>query len=321
VLILQNVYDWGMKNNKNLNPYHFPYLLLTLAVLFWSGNFIVGRAVRADIPPVALAFWRWTCASLLVFFFAWPHLKHDLPVMRRHWPILILLSVIGVASFNTLVYTGLQWTIALNAFLMQAMMPVLIVALSFLLFREKISGRQTFGVVLSLAGALVIIFQGKASALFSFSLNQGDILIFMAVVCYAGYSVLLRKRPSLHPLSFLGITFMIGSLLLLPFYLWETCTLRSIHFDRSTLLAVGYVAIFPSIVSYFCFNRGVELVGANRAGLFMYLMPAFGSLMAIIFLGESFHWFHGAGILLIATGILLATGPDNPLFRFMRKQG
>ena len=304
-----------MKKNKNRSLYHFPYLLLTLAVFFWSGNFIVGRAMRASIPPIALAFWRWTCASLLVSFLAWPHLKRDLPMVKRHWPILTLLSILGVASFNTLVYTGLQRTIALNAFLMQSMMPVLIVAMSFLLFREKISGRQTFGVVLSLAGALVIIVQGNIGALLSFSLNRGDILIFMAVVCYAGYSVLLRQRPSIHPLSFLGVTFIIGSLILLPFYLWETLTLRPIHFDRSTLMAVGYVAVFPSIVSYFCFNRGVELVGANRAGLFMYLMPVFGSLMAILFLGESLHGYHGAGILLIVSGILLATGSNSPLFR------
>ena len=310
-----------MKKNKNLSLYHFPYLLLTLAVLFWSGNFVVGRAVRADIPPIALAFWRWTCASLLVVFLAWPHLKPDLPMVKRHWPILTLLSILGVASFNTLVYTGLKWTIALNAFLMQAMMPVLIVALSFLLFREKISGRQNLGVVLSLGGAMVIIVQGDINTLLSLSLNQGDILIFMAVVCYAGYSVLLRRRPPMHPLSFLSVTFMFGALLLLPFYLWETFTLRPINFNRSTLLAVGYVAVFPSIVSYFCFNRGVELVGANRAGLFMYLMPVFGSLMAIGFLGESLHWYHGAGILLIASGILLATGSNNPLFRLMRNRG
>ena len=310
-----------MKKNKNLGLYHFPYLLLTLAVLFWSGNFVVGRAVRADIPPIALAFWRWTCASLLVVFLAWPHLKPDLPMVKRHWPILTLLSILGVASFNTLVYTGLKWTIALNAFLMQAMMPVLIVALSFLLFREKISGRQTLGVVLSLGGAMVIIVQGDINTLLSLSLNQGDILIFMAVVCYAGYSVLLRRRPPMHPLSFLSVTFMFGALILLPFYLWETFTLRPINFNRSTLLAVGYVAVFPSIVSYFCFNRGVELVGANRAGLFMYLMPVFGSLMAIGFLGESLHWYHGAGILLIASGILLATGSNNPLFRLMRNRG
>ncbi|MFH0787958.1 MAG: DMT family transporter [Pseudomonadota bacterium] len=296
-----------MKKNRGLNLYHFPYLLLTLAVLFWSGNFIVGRAVRADIPPIALAFWRWTWASLILFFWAWPHLKRDWKIVRQNGPILILFSITGVASFNTLVYTGLHFTIALNAFLMQAMMPVLIVFMSYLLFGEKLTGRQTIGVALSLVGALIIIIQGNPEILLSLSLNQGDLLIFVAVMCYAGYSVMLRKRPSIHPLSFLVVTFIIGSLILLPGYLWETLTVRPVPFNRSTFLAVGYVAIFPSIVSYFCFNRGVELVGANRAGLFMYLMPVFGSLLAIAFLGESLRWFHGAGVILIAAGIVLVT--------------
>jgi drug/metabolite transporter (DMT)-like permease len=296
-----------MKKDRRLSLYHAPYLLLTLAVFFWSGNFILGRAVRAHIPPVALAFWRWTIASLLLSVFAWPHLKRDWKMVTRHWLILTIFSFLGVASFNTLVYTGLHWTIALNAFLMQSMMPVMIVALSFLIFREKITRLQTIGVALSLAGALVIIVQGNLNLLLSLSLNQGDLLIFIAILCYAGYSVLLRRRPVIHPLSFLWVTFILGSLFLLPFYAWETVAIRSIRFNRSTLLAIGYVSVFPSIVSYFCFNRGVELVSANRAGLFIHLMPVFGSIMAMAFLGESLRWFHGVGILLIASGILLAT--------------
>ena len=296
-----------MKKNIRLNIFYSPYLLLTLAVLFWSGNFIVGRAVRADVPPVALAFWRWTGASLLVLWPAIPHLKRDWNTVRKNLPILLLLSAIGIASFNTLLYIGLQWTIALNAFLMQSIMPVLIVVMSFLIFREKITAIQAIGVVISLIGAFIIIMQGDLKMLSSLSMNRGDVLIFIAVISYAGYSVMLRKRPSIHPLSFLAVTFIIGSLLLLPLYLWETFTMRSISFNRPTLLAISYVAIFPSIVSYLCYNRGVELVGANRAGLFIHLMPVFGSIMAIIFLGESLRWFHGAGIVLIALGIMLST--------------
>ena len=284
-----------------------PYLLLTLAVFFWSGNFIVGRAVRADMPPVALAFWRWAVASVLVFFLARPHLAGDRHRMRGHWPVLILLSLLGVATFNTLVYTGLQWTIALNAFLMQSMMPVLIVALSFLIFRETITPVQALGIAISLAGAVTIIARGDPGVLLSLSVNRGDILVFVAVVSYAGYSVMLRKRPPIHPLSFLAVTFAVGTLVLLPFYLWEALLVRGFSVTIQVLLAVGYVAVFPSIVSYFCFNRGVELAGANRAGLFLHLMPVFGSLMAVLFLGESLEWFHGVGIGAIALGIVLAT--------------
>jgi drug/metabolite transporter (DMT)-like permease len=284
-----------------------PYLMLTLAVFFWSGNFIVGRAIRADMPPVALAFWRWTVATVLVFLLARPHLHGDRHRMRGHWPVLILLSVLGVTVFNTLVYMGLQWTIALNAFLMQSLMPVLIVLLSFLLFRERITSVQALGVFCSLSGAVTIIARGDPEALLSLSVNRGDLLVFLAVGSYAGYSVMLRKRPPIHPLSFLAVTFSAGTMVLLPFYLWEAFLVRGFEITTEVVLAVGYVAVFPSIVSYFCFNRGVELAGANRAGLFLHLMPVFGSLMAMVFLGESMEWFHGAGIGAIALGIALAT--------------
>ena len=177
-----------------------PYLLLILAVFFWAGNFIVGRAVRADVPPVALAFWRWFIASILVTIPAWRHLPGDLALLRRGWLTVLLLSIAGIASFNTLLYIGLQYTIAVNALLLQSLMPVLIVALSFLYFRERISAVQAGGVVVSLAGAVVIIGQGSLDALLSLSINRGDVLVFIAVVGYAGYSIGLRKRPAVNPL-------------------------------------------------------------------------------------------------------------------------
>ena len=296
-----------MPKNSIAKFYDFPYLLLILAVFFWSVNFIVGRAVRLDVPPVGLAFWRWSGASLLILLPALRHLKHDWRPALQSLPIVLLLSATGVAVFNTLVYIGLQHTIVINAVLMSSMMPVLIVGMSFLLFREKIYRLQALGIVLSLAGALSIILKGDPALLGSLSINQGDLLIFIAVICYAGYSVMLRRRPAIHPLSLVAITFVIGSAMLLPFYLWESVAVRPMRWDATTVGAVCYVAIFPSIVSYLCFNRGVELVGANRAGLFLHLMPVFGSLMAIAFLGESLRWYHGTGIALIALGIVLAT--------------
>lgn len=284
-----------------------PYLLLILATLFWSGNFVLGRAVRADVPPIGLAFWRWAGGSILIIGFAWPHLKRDWPLIRRHWKFILLLAILGVTLFNTLVYTGLQFTTAINALLMQSTMPVLIVLMSYLFYRETVTPVQTVGVLLSLAGVLVIVGQGNLAMLLGLSLNLGDLLIFIAVAGYAAYSALLRQRPPLHPLSLIAATFIAGAVVLLPFYLWEHTTGRTVSFDRVTLLTIGYVAIFPSILAYLCFNRGVELAGANRAGLFIHLMPVFGSIMAILFLGERFQWFHGFGILLILIGILLAT--------------
>ena len=295
-----------MPKNSVTKFYDFPYLLLILAVFFWSVNFIVGRAVRLEVPPIGLAFWRWSVASLILFFPALRHLKRDWKQARKNIPVILLLSATGIATFNTLVYMGLQRTIVINAVLMQSMMPVLIVAMSFLFFKEKIYGLQALGIALSLCGALSIILKGDPSLLGSLSVNHGDLLIFIAVFSYAAYSVMLRRRPAIHPLSFVAITFGIGSAMLLPFYLWESYAIRPMHWDATTVAAVCYVAIFPSIIAYAFFNRGVELIGANRAGLFMHLMPVFGSIMAIAFLGESLRWYHGSGIGLIALGIVLA---------------
>jgi len=291
-----------MKNIKDR-----PYLLLILAVLFWSGNFILGRAFHSEIPPVALAFWRWVGAAILVTLPALPHLRRDRHALVEQWPVILLIATLGIAVFNTLVYSGLQYTEAINAFLLQSLMPVLIVLLSFMIFRERVTKLQSVGILVSLCGAVTIIARGDASILLSLSINRGDLLVFTAMACYAGYTVMLRKRPHVHPWAFLATTFWIGALLLIPFYLWETLTVATLDPNPTNLMVIGYVIVFPSIVSYLCFNRSVELVGANRAGLFIHLMPVFGSLMAVFFLGESFCWYHGVGILLIGAGIYLAT--------------
>lgn len=284
-----------------------PYLLLTLAVLFWAGNFILGRAFHADIPPVALAFWRWLGAAVLISWPALPYLRRDRAALCKAWPAVLLLAMFGIAAFNTLAYTGLQTTQAINAFLIQSLMPVMIVLLSFLLFRERVTPLQTVGIVVSLSGAVMIITRGELANLWTLSVNRGDFLIAAAIACYACYSVLLRKRPQAHPLAFICTIFWLGTLMLLPLYLWETCYVAVMQVKPTSLMVIGYVMVFPSIVSYLCYNRGVELVGANRAGLFIHLMPVFGSVMAVIFLGETFRWFHGAGVLLIGVGIYLAT--------------
>lgn len=190
---------------------------------------------------------------------------------------------------------------------MQTTMPLIIIAISYGLFRDTISLKQVFGIVFALIGAIFIIIRGDWQTLATLSLNPGDLWIFLAVVCYATYSSLLRSRPAIHPFSFLAVTFALGSLLLLPLYLWENLNGRIMSLNLVTALSVGYVAIFPSILAYLGSNRGVELVGANRAGLFIYLMPLFGSIMAMVFLGETLQFFHAIGMSLILVGILLVT--------------
>ena len=283
------------------------YLLLVLAVLFWSANFVVGRAFAAIIPPVALAFWRWVGASLLVLPLALPHLGRDLPLLLRYWPRMLLLAAIGVSTFNTCAYIGLQTTTAIHGVLLQSAMPVVILVFTFLFFREKPRLAQILGVVLSLAGVLAIITEGRPQMALDLALNTGDVWILAAILAYAAYSSLLRLRPPVHPLSFLAASFVLGTLILVPFYLLELASGRVLTLDAPTAAVIAYVAIGPSFLSYLFYNRGIELLGANRAGQFMYLVPAFGSLFAVIFLGETLRLYHLAGIALIAAGIALAS--------------
>lgn len=286
--------------------WHWPYLLLPLTILFWAGNFVVGKAVDQSVPPIALAFWRWTLAGLIVLPFALRPLGRDAATLRASWRILLLLSALGIAVFNTLIYVGLQTTTAINALLLQSLMPVLIVLWSRIIFGERVTGRQAAGIAVSLSGAVLIITGGAPGVLLAFAFTRGDLWVAAAVTSYAAYTALLRLRPAVHPLSFLTTTFLAGAAMLLPFRLLESGAGRPLELHGAALLAIGYVAVFPSIVSYLCYNRGVALIGANRAGVFVHLMPLFGSLMAVAFLGETFGPVHAAGLALILGGIALA---------------
>lgn len=283
------------------------WLLLMLPPLFWSGNFILGRAVAGEVPPIALAFWRWTLGALIALPFAWRHLSRDWPLYRAHWPLILLLSALGIAVFNTFVYIGLNSTTALNGVMMQSAMPVLIVLMSFFLFRDTISPLQGLGILVSLTGATTLIARGDASVLTGLSFNGGDLWVFGAVLSYAAYTALLRRRPAVHGLSMVVVTFALGALMLLPLYVWESAAGRPLHVNATSLGAIAYVAVFPSILAYLCYNRAAALLGPNRTGLSIHLMPVFGSILAILFLGEQPHLYHAVGIALIACGILLAT--------------
>jgi drug/metabolite transporter (DMT)-like permease len=296
--------------------YEWPILLLVLAELFWSGNFVVGRAVHGIVPPVALAFWRWTGGLIIVLPFSLRHLRGgDLRTLLRHWPIVLALSATGIAAYNTLIYLGLQATTAINALLMQSTMPLIILLCCYLLYRDRPSRVQLVGVVLSLIGVIAIITRGSPLSLLSVPLDHGDVWVFAAVLAYAHYSALLRRRPAVHPLSLLAVTFAIGSAMIAPFYLWEGSEGVKWRLDLAAASAIAYVALFPSVIAYFAYNRGVELIGANRAGQFMHLMPFFGSILAIALLGESFRRFHLVGAVLIFAGIALANAPAASLVR------
>jgi drug/metabolite transporter (DMT)-like permease len=283
-----------------------PYVLLILAVLFWSGNFVVGRATAGIVPPVALAFWRWTIGFVLVMSFGVRHIRRDWTTLTRQWRMLLVLGGLGIAAFNTLVYLGLQTTSAVNALLLQSAMPVVILATTFLLYRERPRVLQMLGVLVSIIGVFVIATKGNWQALAQLRFNTGDLWVLAAVGAYALYSALLRERPAVSPLSFLAATFAIGVLMLLPLYIHEHMTIAHVQPALMSYLAIAYVSVFPGFLSYLLYNRGVELAGANTAGHFMHLMPIFGSGLAILLLGERFTSFHFAGAALIAIGLGLA---------------
>ena len=285
-----------------------PYLLLTLAMLFWAGNFVLSKAVVVQVHPVTLAFGRWGLAFLVVVPFAYRHLRRDGPSLRHATKVLLPISLLGITCFNTFIYVGLQTTTAINSLLLQSFFPVVVPVLAFGFFREKLGVVAVIGIFVSLLGTLWLVAQGDLQRLRSASFNPGDGWVFAAVVLYAGYALLLRFRPAVHPLSFLAVTFGLGLLMLLPFLVMELTSHPLPVLTGELGLAFLYLAVFPSLVSYLFFNEAVRQIGATTAGLFSHLVPTFGSLMAIFFLGEQFHGYHAVGILLILTGIGLVIG-------------
>jgi drug/metabolite transporter (DMT)-like permease len=285
-----------------------PYLLLVLTTLFWSGNFVLGRAVHTVFTPFTLSFWRWAVALAILLPFVALSLREQGSLVRRHGPILLLLSILGVVNFNTFVYIGLQSTTATNALIMLSITPVLIVALSFLLLRQTVTGWQALGILISLAGVLVIIGRGDAGTLLARRFNPGDLWVLAAVASWALYSVCLRWRPAeLKPLNFQATTMLIGMAILTPLYGWDLAHDRTVTVNVATVGSILYLALFPSILAYIFWNRAVAELGANRTGQFLHLMPVFGAVLSMIFLGERLYGFHAAGVALIALGIWLAT--------------
>jgi len=297
-----------MATHKNAsNPKHFPwaYLLLVLPPLFWAGNAVLARGMAGQIPPVAMSFWRWAIALVLLLPFTWRHARRDWPAIRAGWKMTVLLGLLGIASFNTLLYTAAHTTTAINIALTQSVMPAIIVLISFALYREKVRRLQLLAVLLCILGAAYIVIRGDWQRLLQLRFVEGDLLMLLAVSLYGLYSVLLRKRPAVHPLSLLTATFAVGVVALIPLYLWEIGTSAPLKLNGAVILSLLYIGLCPSIIAYLCWNRGIEMIGANRAGLFINLIPLFASLMAVLFLGEQFQNYHLFGILLIFGGLVL----------------
>ncbi len=284
-----------------------PYLLLTLANLFWAGNWIVGRAFRGELPPVALSFWRWAVAVLCLLPFAWGPMRRDWPRLRAAWPWLLLYGAVGTAGYNALAYEGLQHTTAINGMLLNSFVPIMIVLMAWLFQGKRLHGREALGIVVSLTGVLAIVAHGEVARLLALTLNVGDVWILVSVLTWSAYTLLLQRRPAMDPLAFLGAISVSGLVVLLPFYAWEASAGRHLTPTPAAVAGIVYTGVFPAFLGYILWNRGVAEVGAARAGLFMHLIPAFGILLSMVFLDEQPAAYHAIGIGMIFGGIWLNT--------------
>jgi drug/metabolite transporter (DMT)-like permease len=286
-----------------------PPLLLALAQLLWAGNFVLGRAVSARIPPVALSFWRWAVALALLLPFTWRSVRGSWPVVRRSLPILVPLGILGVGNFNTLVYLGLGQTTATNAALLNSACPAFILAVSPLLGGHRPRGRQALGIHLSLSGVLVIVARGDPGTLAALSLNRGDAWVLAAVLSWACYTALLPRRPAgLDPAALLTVLVVIGLAWIAPWYAVELAGGARLQLDVVTVASLAYVGLMASVVAYLAWNEGVAAWGPQRSGPFLHLLPVFAAILATLLLGESFRAYHAAGFALVLTGLRVADG-------------
>lgn len=284
-----------------------PYLLLSVTALFWSLNWVIGKAVVGTISPLFLTFIRWVIAVAAMMPFAWPLIRDHWPVVRANWKPIALIGFWGTGLHNAFAYVGLHYTTATNGVILNSSIPVLIILTGWILYRDTITRVQALGVVVSLAGVLSVLTGGDLRLLATLTLNKGDVIVIVGMVFWAVYTVLLRLKPAELPgLALLACCGVVGVVLLAPlaaaeFLFWG----GSVALTPASFAAMLYVGIVPSFLGYVFWNRAVAEVGSNVAGIFIHLMPAFGSLLAWMFLGERIRAFHVVGIALILAGVWL----------------
>jgi drug/metabolite transporter (DMT)-like permease len=284
-----------------------PYLLLSLTALFWAGNIVLARYVGGHVPPLTLSCVRWIGTLQLLLPFAWRHLRADMPVLRAKLPFMIVLSTTGFAINNAVSFWALQYTEAPNALLIQSAGPLFVALWSLTLFGVRLTTAQLAGIVVSLCGVLTILLRGDLAAIAGIRFNRGDLMFASSLASFGLYSALLQRRQKIHQLSLISFTTGCGALLLVPFSIWEFSAGLRLAPDPLSLATLAYVVIFPSILAYLFFNRGVALIGPNRAAPFLHLVPVFGSAMAILLLGEEMRPFHLIGYTLVLAGVVVAS--------------
>lgn len=282
------------------------YFYLCITALFWGANSVAGKLAVGHVSPMTLTTLRWLIALSIVLILMLPQVRRDWPMIRRHWLQLLLYGAFGFTAFNALLYTALGYTSAINAVIEQAGIPMLIFVFNFVLFRIQASFAQVLGFTVTLVGVLVTAAHGEFSALAELEFNFGDALMLCACIVYAAYTVSLRWKPDMHWQSFIAAPVLGALLSAIPLFLWEVSHGDAIFPDATGWAVVLYAGIFPSLLSQVLYVRGVEMIGANRAGLFINAIPVFGTILSVVLIGETMHMFHVVALLLVLGGITIA---------------
>tara|TARA_B100001179_G_scaffold68160_1_gene47677 strand:+ start:89 stop:988 length:900 start_codon:yes stop_codon:yes gene_type:complete len=290
--------------NKN----NLAYLLLILTTLFWSGNFIVGKAASIyQIPPFSLNFYRWLFAFLILLPFTFKEILSRKKYILDNISFFIILGITSITIFNSIVYYSLYYTQVISGVLMISTIPVWIMFIASILKIEKTNLFQIIGVILSLTGVMFIITKADIELIKSLDFNKGDLSMVVAMFAWATYSALLRKKTyEISQIALLEIIIICGLVFLIPIYFIEMSSGNLIILDKPFILTLTYVVLFPGILAFLFWIKGIAIIGANRAGVFLHLMPIFGALMAMVIFKEKFMFYHSLGAIFIIAGITLS---------------
>lgn len=284
------------------------YFLITLCVLFWSGNFVIGRFIIDDITPLELAFFRWFFVFLIIAPILIIRHKNILHSLKQNFKILTILAILGITAFNTLLYFGLAATTSTNALIINSTVPILVLLMSYFILKQRINLYQTAGIILSTFGVLFLIVKADISNIFTLEFNQGDILVIISSITWALYSVLIKFKPKdLNDFEYFATIATIGFILLLPLYLYQGYSIqKELEVLKNNYLIFLYVSTFASITSYYLWHYGIDKIGVSKTAQFTHLMPIFGIILASIFLKETLEIYHLLGAILVALGIYLS---------------
>jgi drug/metabolite transporter (DMT)-like permease len=289
-----------------------PVLALTLATFFWAGSFVVGRALRDELDPVAITLWRWIISLLIFVPFVWRDILGHVHVLRREWRLLMGLAATGIALFHPLVYVALKHTSATNALLTFSLTPMVILVCGCFVTGRRPTGREFGGVLISMAGAAVLITRGDLAVIASLGFNAGDLWMLAAVAVWAAYSLLLRRRPSDLPQTLTLVSSIAIALPMLVGFTLLTGWQATIALSVPVLLGVAYIAVFGSVVGFLFWAHGVAALGPSRAGQFVHLMPVFGAALSFAFLGEPLSVAQMVGAVFVLSGIVLIETQSQP---------